>query len=373
MGQYLSSKSCRRGEQEEGFSISSFYTSARHFGTESRATVRKNQEMPNFSIPNDASIRTLRNFLSVNSPFCDTDNPAHLVMHPKWTFMDPVAMAMVAAWGGWCQRKGCSIDAQNIAGHHTKYAVRMGLFKHLKVTHEPLVEEHEEAGRFIPLSQVKTNEELASVIANVSALLHLDNEPNALAAIQYCVSELIRNVLEHSGSLEGAFFCAQRYTSKAPQRVSIAVADCGFGIATHLSNSYPQAHNNDKIALQLAMQPGITGARKTGIYGTSTDNAGAGLFFTRAIAKATGGYFALVTGNGAFRVRRLGKKRPLIYHDVFDDPLHDFWTMQNSWLGTVAAVEIFTENIPYFPKFFASIRQQLPAKKTAAGKIKFTP
>jgi hypothetical protein len=337
----------------------------------------KSHEMPNFTIPNEASIRTLKNLLAVNSPFCETNKPAHLVMHPKWAFMDPIAMAMVAAWGGWCQRKGCSIDAQNIAGPHTKYAVRMGLFKHLNVPHEPLVEEHEEAGRFIPLSQIKTNEELAGIIANVSALLHLDKEPNALAAVQYCVSELIRNVLEHSGSLEGAYVCAQRYTSKppekaSPERVSIAVGDCGFGIATHLSNSYPQAKDDDKTALQLALQPGITGARTTGMYGTSTDNAGAGLFFTRAIAKATGGYFALISGNGAFRVRRLGKKRPLIYHDAFDDPLHEFWTTSSSWPGTVAAVEIFTQNIPYFPKFFASIRQQLPAKKTAAGKIKFT-
>ena len=42
----------------------------------------------------------------------------------------------------------------------------------------------------------------------------MDAEPDGLAAVQYCVSELIRNVLEHSGSPDGAFVCAHRYTKK---------------------------------------------------------------------------------------------------------------------------------------------------------------
>lgn len=332
----------------------------------------KSQEMPKLLIPNEASIRTLRNFLFANSPFCDADDPAQLVMHPKWTFMDPIAMAMTAAWGGWCHRKGCSIAAENIGGPHTKYAVRMGLFKHLDVPHSPLEKEHEEAGRFIPLTQVKTGAELAAVIADVSALLHLEREPNGLAAVQYCISELIRNVLEHSGSLEGAFACGQRYTNE-PQRVALAVADCGLGIAATLASSYPEAAIDNKVALQLAMQFGVTGAQKSGMYVSATDNAGAGLFFTRAIAKATGGYFVLLSGDGAFRGRRLRKnERPLIFHDAFNDPRHNFWKLGWSWPGTVAAVEIFTQNVGHFPKFFQRIREQIPAKKTARGRIKFT-
>ena len=93
--------------------------------------------MPKLTIPNEASIRTIRNFLHGNTPFSDTNNPADLVMHPKWAFMDPVAMAIVAAWGGWCQRNGCSINAQNLSGPHLKYVIRMGLFEHLNVSHAP--------------------------------------------------------------------------------------------------------------------------------------------------------------------------------------------------------------------------------------------
>lgn len=332
----------------------------------------KTQEMPDLLIPNEASIRTIRNFLYTNSPFADSTSPAQLVMHPRWAFMDPVAMAMAAAWGGWCRRQGCFVNAHNIDSPSQKYAIRMGLFKHLGVSHAPLAEEHEEAGRFIPLTQIKTSAQLTAVIGDVSALLHLDKQPHGLAAVQYCISELIRNVLEHSFSEEGAYVCAQRYTSDPP-RVSIAVADCGLGIAKTLARSYPQAAQDDRIALELAMQLGITGAVKSGAYGGATDNAGAGLFFTRAIAKATGGYFALISGDGAFRIRRLRKgQMPLVYHDAFLDPRNNFWRLPWSWPGTVAAVEVFTQNVPNFPKFFQSIVQQLPSKKTAAGRIKFT-
>jgi anti-sigma regulatory factor (Ser/Thr protein kinase) len=329
--------------------------------------------MPKLDIPNSASIHTLKSFLSANSPFCDLTDPAQLRLHPKWAHMDPIALAMTAAWGGWCQRNRLHIDVENIAGQHTNYAGRMGLFKHLNVSYDAAVQEHEEAGRFLPLAQVRTRDELAAVIADVSALLHLDKEPDGLAAVQYCVSELLRNVLEHSGSQEGAYVCAQRYVNKNPKRVSIAVADCGWGISQHLGYAYPAAKSDSGIALRLAMQPGITGAHKEGVYG-ATDNAGAGLFITRAIAKATGGYFVLLSGDAVFRLRRSRKHDTdrLLYPDAVADPRHDLWKMNKPWQGTVAAVEIATEKIPDFQAFFQWIRQQLPAKKTTAGKIKFT-
>src|SRR5690349_16871607 len=112
-------------------------------------------------------------------------------MHPKWALMYSIAMAMAADCGGSSQRNGYSVEAKNVSGPSQQYPIHMGLFNHLNVPHDPLVAEHEEAGRFIPLPQVKTSTELAAVIANVSALLHLDKEPHALAAVQYCISELI--------------------------------------------------------------------------------------------------------------------------------------------------------------------------------------
>lgn len=336
--------------------------------------VCKKQEettMPTLQIPNNASIHTFKNFLEMNAPFSDHANPAVFRLHENWAHMDPMALAMSAAWGGWCRRNGLRIEVENIDGKHVNYAARMKLFQHLEVSCDASLTEHEESGRFMPLACVKTSYELEAVIANVSALLHLDTELDGLAAVRYCVSELIRNVLEHSGSPEGAYVCAQRYDDKEPRRVSIAVADCGQGISEHLGNSYPEARTSSLFALNLAMKPGVTGAQR-GIYGTP-DNAGAGLFITRAIAKATGGYFVLISGDAAFRLkRRLHDKDQVVYHDAFHEPRHDLLTLHDRWQGTVAAVEIATEKIPSFTAFFQSIRKQLPARKTAAGKLKFT-
>ncbi len=336
---------------------------------EYEAVLCKSQEMPTFQIPNDASIHTVKNFLLNNSPF-SLDPPAKLIFHPNFVYMDPLALAMTAAWGGWCRQHGITIEVDN-CGHHVNYAARMQLFKHLGVSFAAELHEHEESGRFMPLKQVNSAHDLGAVIADMSALLHLEKEPGGLAAVQYCVSELIRNVLEHSGSTQGAYVCAQRYVDAAPKRVTIAVADCGGGVADHLGYLYPEAKDDDREALRLAMTPGVTGAQP-GMYG-STDNAGAGLFITRAIAKATGGYFVLASGSALFRIKREKKKdRRLVFHDAYIDPRHDEWKSPNSWHGTVAAVEIATDEIQDFHAFFEWVRKQLPAKKTAAGKIKFT-
>ncbi|MDE3163975.1 MAG: hypothetical protein KGL64_12000 [Acidobacteriota bacterium] len=130
------------------------------------------------------------------------------------------------------------------------------------------------------------------------------------------------------------------------------------------------------MAIQLAMQPGVTGAQ-SGLYGGAPNNAGAGLFITRAIAKATGGYFVLISGKAAFRLNREKPKKqtrqPLtIFHDAFNEPNVKRCLQTAPWIGTVAAMEINTERTTNFPELFQWIRQQLPTKKTAAGKIKFT-
>ncbi|MGH7265467.1 MAG: hypothetical protein ACREMB_11520 [Candidatus Rokuibacteriota bacterium] len=179
----------------------------------------------------------------------------------------------------------------------------MKLFEHLGVPYDARpVTAREEAGRFLPVTQVSKREDVPTVIGNISALLHLQDDPESLSAVQYCVSELLRNVLEHSGSSDGAFVAAHRYAKKGPHRVTIAVADCGRGIADHLGQIHPEALTDDRVALGLSMRPGITGA-KAGMYGIS-DNAGAGLFITRCMAKGTGGYFLLSSGRASYRLRR---------------------------------------------------------------------
>jgi hypothetical protein len=327
--------------------------------------------MPRLVIPNSVALQNVRAFIADNRPFEEGSGEAVLEFHPQWVHMEPVALAMAAAWGTWAKRKGFPLRATNL-GRKTAYAGRMRLFEHLGIDFDPGLEEREAAGRFVPLTQVTMSSDVRKVIGDISALLHLHEDPETLSAVQYCVSELLRNVLEHSGSPDGAFVCAHRYTDKEPHRVTIAVADCGRGIPSHLGRVYPEAAEDHEIALGLAMRPGITGAL-AGKYGTP-DNAGAGLFITRSIAKGSGGYFFLLSGNAAYRLRRARNDDEMtdLYLDAYDEPRRDRYKFDSPWLGTVVSVEIRTEKIPDYDGFFQWIFRKIPRRETKKGRIRFT-
>lgn len=327
--------------------------------------------MPKLVIPNSVALQNVRAFIAENRPFDKDSSEAILEFHPQWVYMEPVALAMAAAWGTWAKRCGFPLRAVNL-GRKTAYAARMKLFEHLGIELDLRWEEREAAGRFVPLTQVKTSKDVSGVIGDISALLHLSEDPETLSAVQYCVSELLRNVIEHSGSLDGAFVCAHRYAESEPHRVTIAVADCGQGIAAHLGRAYPAASESDELALGLAMRPGVTGAL-AGQYGTP-DNAGAGLFITRSIAKGSGGYFFLLSGSAAYRLRRARNEDEMteLYFDAYDEPRHDRYSFVTPWLGTVVSVEIRTEKIGDYDGFFQWIFKRVPRREAKRGRIRFT-
>jgi hypothetical protein len=273
--------------------------------------------------------------------------------------LEPLGLSMMATWGAWCKRNNQCIYANNLS-KRTDYAAKMGLFRILGIDYGCFFNEHEEIGRFLPLQNVKTQNDIKSAIADVSALIHLSENPDSLAAVQYCMSELLRNVIEHSNSPDGAYICAHNYSGRGPHRVTLAIADCGCGIRNHLQKVYPEITNDDLKALQLAMKPGITG-EIPGIYGTA-DNAGAGLFITRSIAKGTGGYFEIISGNAVYRLRRASvKQQSFLFPDPFLD-ISDKWMLKNPWKGTAVTIEIKTDMVNEFESYFGWIREQIPQR-----------
>jgi hypothetical protein len=183
-------------------------------------------------------------------------------------------------------------------------------------------------------------------------LLHLADSPGEEKAVQYALSEMTRNVLEHSRSQHGAVVCAQLYPGRsgtqrtgnvASRYISIGVADAGIGVRDTLRRNYPELHDDDE-ALLKAMEFGTTGAEAT-MYGTH-DNAGAGLYFTRRLSQVTGRYFAIASGDAMFKNSqskatkadaRLMKKIP-------------------AWPGTLVAVEIGLDWPLNFAEFIANTR-----------------
>src|SRR5205814_597417 len=73
-----------------------------------------------------------------------------------------------------------------------------------------------------------------SFLADMVPLLHASR--SEVEPIQYVISELVRNVLEHSGSATGAVLCAQYYAES--KRLALGVADAGIGIRASLEGHF---------------------------------------------------------------------------------------------------------------------------------------
>ena len=315
-------------------------------------------------IPNEASVHALAYFLGRNSFFDKDATDFEIAFHPRFIYVQPFALAMLAAWGHHCTTNGIPIRCLNMSSSGVDYAWRMGLFEALGIDYQTVRQIHEEAGRFIPLRRINRGADVQAFLADVAPLLH---RPEHIQAVQYCFSELIRNVLEHAGG-SPAFACAQYYHDA--RRVSIGVADCGVGLLASLRRGH--AIESDRDAIIAALTPGITGAPPQ-MYGSS-DNAGVGLFFTKSIAKASGEYFAICSGESAFRLRRRLKQERL---RLFLDPRGDRHDMYHSlpfWKGTVVAVNIGLRNERRFEAIMAAIREAITADSPAreAPKVRFT-
>jgi len=265
----------------------------------------------------------------------------------KWIFVHPLALSMVAALA-------LTVDSSNIvceqvearSGH---YLERMGLFNFLKVKSGINISEHEPAGRFIPLTQIKNSNELSDFLKDMIPLLHL--EPKHAESIQYIVSELVRNVLEHAASLNGAILAAQYF--KKSNTIRLGIADTGLGIKETISVSYPS--DNYLEAIRLALMPGITGTT-TRIGGTD-DNAGAGLFFIKSIANINRDFFMIYSGDSMYKLLRKADKdkRHLLYADPDLDP-HSKRSDLPFWKGTAVGIDISLDATSEFTALLDYIR-----------------
>ncbi|MDP2932730.1 MAG: ATP-binding protein, partial [bacterium] len=190
------------------------------------------------------------------------------------------------------KHKNGRIEVEELHAKSRHYLERMGLFKILGVKTGISVIEHEPSGRFVPISRITDSAELDKFITDIVPLLHL--EPEQAEPIRYVISELVRNVLEHAQTPDGAIVCAQFY--KKSNAIKIGVADTGIGVKSSINSSYEAS--DDLAAIKLALTPGITGT--TNKVGGTESNAGAGLFFIKSIAKTNRDFFVIYSGNAMY-------------------------------------------------------------------------
>jgi anti-sigma regulatory factor (Ser/Thr protein kinase) len=229
----------------------------------------------------------LRNFENFLRNF-DPEDPTTLriATHDTWVNIHPAVLTMLAALGKTVEPSKIVFDDVTATSGH--YLARMGLFEALGKESPYKIDEHEPAGRFIPLTQIRTQAEQTKFITDMIPLLHL--EANQVDPIKYAVGELVRNVLEHASAEHGAFVAAQYYPNQ--NMVRLGISDTGVGIWKTIHKSWPVVTDID--AIKLALTPGITGTTKR--EGGTEVNAGAGLFFIKSMAMVARDYFVIYSG-----------------------------------------------------------------------------
>lgn len=314
------------------------------------------------NIPNSAFLGNIESF--TKGLDLSDENGLEIESNPNWISIHPIVISMIVALCEEMKLNGNPISYQDITAKSRPYLIRMGLLDALNPDHGIEIDEHESSGRFIPARQIRNSGELNNFIVDMVPLLH--TTPEQAYPIKYVISELVRNALEHSNSPVGAFVSAQYF--KKSNRISIGVADRGRGIY----QSIRQSHNpkSDIEAIDLALRPGITGT--TSKIGGTEYNAGAGLFFTKSIAKVSRDFFLIYSGSAFFK---LLKTKPEYYVQLFADPKLDRANFKNegleTWKGTAVGIDISLDVNQDFDDLLEQIRNAYHLDVKKANKAKY--
>jgi anti-sigma regulatory factor (Ser/Thr protein kinase) len=241
----------------------------------------------------------------------------------------------------------------------------MNLFSHIGVDLDISVTEHEPAGRFIPIRNIVNNKELNDFIKDFVPLLHM--EPRDADAVKYVLFELVRNVLEHSGSPGGAFVAAQ--VTQRNRRLLVGVADAGVGIQRTISRSHRV--RSDKEAISLALRPGVTGVSPH--FGGNETNGGAGLFFLKSMATLAKYHMVVVSGVTMMKLlTQYHREVPLINADVADDRVNWFTLPAARFPGTAVGIDLQIDSPVGFDELLKRIREvyHIDVKKQKKAKYK---
>jgi len=299
------------------------------------------------NIPNSAFLGNIEPFIRSFDP--GKPDELAVTFNQKWSSVHPIVLSMTAALGMSVRSRNGKISCHDTTAKSMPYLCRMKLFDYLDFNPGIELDEHESSGRFIPLTNIRNSDDLSRFIEELVPLLHTSK--NQADSIKYTISELVRNVLEHAESQVGALVCAQFF--KKTNRISIGVADAGIGIRQSIAFSH--VVKDDGEAIKLALIPGVTG--KTATPGGTEENAGAGLFFIKSIAKVNRNFFVIYSGKSTYKLLKTqGEARTTLYPDPTRDK-HSLREDLPSWQGTAVGVDISTSEDQSFEQLLSKIRQ----------------
>src|SRR3989338_1401341 len=296
-------------------------------------------------LPNSAWLGNIDPFLRRFDP--RDQKSLRITANKKWISVHPMILAMIASLGQVVPRGNIACEPLEARSKH--YFERMWLFKFLGIDSGIEMTEHEPAGRFVPLTQIKNSSSLTSFITEMIPLLHLT--PAHAEPIRYIVSELVRNVIEHAESMHGAFVAAQYYAKS--NSIRIGISDSGIGIRRTINRSYNAP--DDLSAIRLALMPGVTGTTRR--EGGTEQNAGAGLFFIKSIAAVNSDFFAIYSGTGFYKLlKQRARRRHVLHADPFDDR-HSAGNDFPSWPGTAVGIDMKLDENETFSALLDHVRE----------------
>lgn len=213
-----------------------------------------------------------------------------------------------------------------------------------------------EQGRSVAMRRFLHFAELQAVATDTSTLIVADEAfEETRLTITYVLSELFRNVVQHSGDPLGGIVAAQLMRAGeggySRNTIQVAVADTGMGIPKSLSGHHPDV-SDPQAALEHALWPHVSGAFPHGQSGSS-DNAGLGLFFIAEMAKRTAGRL-VIASRGATLVL-VGAEDPELPSGVR--------LLDTGYPGTLVAFELALDEVKDHAALIATI-QSLAIQRT---------
>ena len=260
----------------------------------------------------------------------------------KVSFMEPWALAMFAAYGLGLRQRGIPVNtAIDTTNPSNLYFADMGLMELLDTGGSSAATRtwsasHQNTG----LHLVRDYRELKAFLDSASRLT-LSHCEEAADALRYVMSELARNVLQHSGSPVGGVAIAQHFPERGA--LQVAICDLGRGVFAALHDRYPEIRTSME-ALRLAILPHVSGALPSSGYANASENAGLGLFFSREIAWRAGGSFWLVSHDALLGLR--GDVAAIWERDPAEPDR--VYRPIRPWPGTLVVMDFPVDGIPDF-------------------------
>lgn len=281
--------------------------------------------------------------------------------------IDPLSLLYVSSEIKNCRDtfKHSGFRIVNHGGSNCSYMAHMGFFQAFGADFGKFPGEAPGNQKYLPITILNIDEikeEASNLMINPAELMESNsrNLANILAqgsnhdlvdVLTYCLREIFRNSIEHSEATQFGY-CAQYLPSK--NEVSLAIIDRGIGLRKSLSNNPNLEIRNDLEAIELALQPGISGKvyagqkrKPKGVWA----NSGYGLYMTSNICKMGGNFFISSGSSGRLMTDSFSRD--------FETPIR----------GTALNLTINTKRIGSLNKMLEEIRNQVTITTTSTTTI----